>query len=231
MYLQRWHGWCHVKLLPSGRVLCTPCNPAPCHFMQSHIRQVLVCLAVTCQLHFWQSDWDLLHATAVTQGWNGYWNKSQHIKLTLPREENSPTVPAGIWTQDLSVTNLALPTTLSLLRSMSDCLHVWTCVLWFRHSLHLGQTQCGPGQSTDWFSLFDWLGEWLIDWLIGSLMGFWWLILIGWSVGWLVCFHSLIDCWSWLICCRLILIGWLINRLTGCLVDISVNWLTGWLIN
>ena len=24
------HGWCHVKLLPSRRVLCTPCNHAPC---------------------------------------------------------------------------------------------------------------------------------------------------------------------------------------------------------
>ena len=34
VYLQRWHGWCHVKLLPSRRVLCTPYNYAPCHFMQ-----------------------------------------------------------------------------------------------------------------------------------------------------------------------------------------------------
>ena len=24
VYLQRWHGWCHMKLLPSRRVLCTP---------------------------------------------------------------------------------------------------------------------------------------------------------------------------------------------------------------
>ena len=29
------HGWCHVKLLPSLRVLCTPYNHAPCHLMQS----------------------------------------------------------------------------------------------------------------------------------------------------------------------------------------------------
>ena len=27
--LQRWHGWCHVKLLPSHCFLCTPCNHAP----------------------------------------------------------------------------------------------------------------------------------------------------------------------------------------------------------
>ena len=48
VYLQRWHGWCHMKLLPSRRVLCTPYNHAPCHFMQSHIRKVYACLAVTC---------------------------------------------------------------------------------------------------------------------------------------------------------------------------------------
>ena len=29
------YGWCHMKLLPSRRVLCTPYNHAPlCHFMQ-----------------------------------------------------------------------------------------------------------------------------------------------------------------------------------------------------
>ena len=56
---------------------------APCHFMQSHIRKVYACLAVTCHLHFWQNDRDLLRATAVTRGWNGYRNKSQHRKSTL----------------------------------------------------------------------------------------------------------------------------------------------------
>ena len=33
--------------------------------MQSHVRKVHACLAVTCHLHFWQNDRDLLHATAV----------------------------------------------------------------------------------------------------------------------------------------------------------------------
>ena len=33
---------------------------------------VYVCLAVTRHLHFWQNDRDLLRATAVTRGWNGY---------------------------------------------------------------------------------------------------------------------------------------------------------------
>ena len=50
----------------SAQVLCTPYNHAPCHFMQSHIRKVYACLAVTCHLHFWQNDRDLLRATAVT---------------------------------------------------------------------------------------------------------------------------------------------------------------------
>ena len=64
-----------MKQLPSGRVLCTPYNHAPCHFTQSHIRKVHACLAVTCHLHFWQNNRDLLPATAVTRGWNGYRNK------------------------------------------------------------------------------------------------------------------------------------------------------------
>ena len=37
--------------------------------------KVYACLAVTCHLHFWQNDRDLLRATAVTRGWNGYRNK------------------------------------------------------------------------------------------------------------------------------------------------------------
>ena len=81
VYLQRWHGRCHVKLLLSQHVLCTSYNHAPCYFMQSHILKVHTCFAVTCHLHFWQNDWNLLCATVVTQGWNKYQNKSQHRKL------------------------------------------------------------------------------------------------------------------------------------------------------
>ena len=36
-----------------------------CHFIQSHIRRVRACLAVTYYLHFWQNDRDLLHAAEV----------------------------------------------------------------------------------------------------------------------------------------------------------------------
>ena len=73
----------HETAAISAQVLCTPYNHAPCHFMQSHIRKVYTCLAVTCHLHFWQNDRDLLRAAAVTRGWNGNRNKSQHRKSTL----------------------------------------------------------------------------------------------------------------------------------------------------
>ena len=52
-------------------------------------------LTVTCHLHFWQHDWDLLCATAVTWGWNGYRNKELAQKVD-PGEENSHAAPAGI---------------------------------------------------------------------------------------------------------------------------------------
>ena len=76
----------HETAAVSVQVLCTPYNYAPCHFMQSHIRKVYACLAVTCHLHFWQNDRDLLRATVVTRGWNGYRNKSQHRKSTLEKK-------------------------------------------------------------------------------------------------------------------------------------------------
>ena len=68
------------------QVLCTPYNHALCHFMQSHIRKVYACLAVTCHLHLWQNDRDLLRATEVTRGWNGYRNKGQHRKSTMEKK-------------------------------------------------------------------------------------------------------------------------------------------------
>ena len=90
-----------MKLLSSWCVLCTPYNHAPCHFMQSHIHKVHVCLAVTCHLHFWQNDRGLLRATAVMQGWNGYRNKSQHRKSTLEKKILLPLLlwfePATVW--------------------------------------------------------------------------------------------------------------------------------------
>ena len=91
VYLQRWHGWCHMK---SSRLGASPVYTIqPSHFMQSHIRKVYACLAVTCHLHFLQNDRDLLRATAVTRGWNGYQNKSQHRKSTLEKKILPPLQP------------------------------------------------------------------------------------------------------------------------------------------
>ena len=74
--------------------------------MQSHIRKEYACLAVTCHRHFWQIDRDLLRATAVTRGWNGY--RYESAQKVDSGEENSPAVPAGIQTRDLSITSPAL---------------------------------------------------------------------------------------------------------------------------
>ena len=127
MHLQRWHGWCYVQLLPSRLVLCTPYNHAPFHFMQSHVRKVHAYLAVTCHLHFWQNDRDLLHAIAVTRWWSGYRNKRQYRKFTLemkilPRPFNHE---SGVLTTELSLTTRIQ--TLSV--SVSVCLSLLYMVL------------------------------------------------------------------------------------------------------
>ena len=88
----------HETAAVSAQVLCTLYSHAPCHFMQSHIRKVYVCLAVTCHLHFWQHDRDLLRAAA----------KEESAQKIDPGEENSPAAPTGIRTRDLSITSPAL---------------------------------------------------------------------------------------------------------------------------
>ena len=86
VYLRRWHGMVpHETAAVSAQVLCTSYNHAPCHFMQSHICKVHVCLAVTCHLHFWQNDRDLLRATVVTQGGGMDTKSAQKVD---PQEEN-----------------------------------------------------------------------------------------------------------------------------------------------
>ena len=99
VYLQRWHETAAV----SAQVLCTSYDHAPCHFMQSHVLKVCACLAVTCHLHFWQNDRDLLCATAVTQ--------DTEIRVSTeswPWRRKSPAAPAGIRTRDLSITSPVL---------------------------------------------------------------------------------------------------------------------------
>ena len=71
----------HETAAALAQVLCILDNHAPCHFMQSHIRMVYACLAVTCHLHFWQNDRALLRVTVVTRGWNSVaWESLEETK-------------------------------------------------------------------------------------------------------------------------------------------------------
>ena len=101
-----------MKLLRSRRVLCAPYNHAP-----SHVRKVHTCLGVTCHLmYFWQNDRDVLRATAVTRGWNGYRNKSQHRKSTLEKKILPPLL------QGFEPATFQSRVRLSYPRSRSSCL-------------------------------------------------------------------------------------------------------------
>ena len=64
------------------------------------------CLTVTCHLHFWQNDRDLLRATAVTR--EGTDTEIRSAQIVDHGEENSPAAPAGIRTRDLSIMSPAL---------------------------------------------------------------------------------------------------------------------------
>ena len=105
--------------------LRTPYNHAPCHFMQSHIHKVYACLAVTCHLHLWQNNRGLLRATAVTRGWNGYRNKSQHRKLTLEKKILPPLQqgfePMTFWSWVRCSNHWAIP-------ALMTCRHFWQCL-------------------------------------------------------------------------------------------------------
>ena len=91
------HGrWCHVKLLPSRRAFCVggnTYNHASRCYSKPHTYNECM-FSLTCHLHVWQNDRDLLRA-AVRQGWNGYRNKSQHRKLT-PEKNILPPLQPGI---------------------------------------------------------------------------------------------------------------------------------------
>ena len=102
------HGWCHVKLLPYRPTFCvhhTRYNHAlvySVYYIRGEIRRMHVSLAVTGHLHFWLFCPGSSRATAVTRGWNGYRNKSQHRGLTL--EKNIlPAAPAMARTRDFSI--------------------------------------------------------------------------------------------------------------------------------
>ena len=118
----------HETAAVSAQDLCTPYNHAPCHFMQNHMRKVYACLAVTCHLHFWQNDPGLLRASAVTQGWNGYQNKSQHRKLTMEKKILPPLLqgfePATFWSWVRCSNHWAIPPPLYTSPIVSQSCHV-----------------------------------------------------------------------------------------------------------
>ena len=91
-----------MKLLPSRHRLCrhqtTIRQFIVSFYSKPHIKGPL-CLAVTCHIHFWQNDWDLLHATAVTEGWNRCRNKGPYT-FTFFQNVHSPYQPPtpALWT-------------------------------------------------------------------------------------------------------------------------------------
>ena len=60
----------------SAHALCTPYNSLQ-FYSKPHAHGACACLAVTCHLHFWQNNQDLVLATAVTWGWNDYRNNPE----------------------------------------------------------------------------------------------------------------------------------------------------------
>ena len=85
-----------------------PCTSLQCHFIQSNVHRVHVCLAVMCHLHFWQNDQALLCATSVTPGgtdtkqlrvstesWPWRRKSSHQDSIPWPFDPKSGTPPLG----------------------------------------------------------------------------------------------------------------------------------------
>ena len=140
------------------------CTSLRCHFIWSHNCRMHVCLAVTCQLHFWQNDWDLLCATAETWGWNGYQTKSQHKKLTLknilppllPRHKskNFQSLVHHSTTEPFLIPIIVTHEYKLLYHQLYHDVHQWyrlvISVMWIIHLLLLTTTLCytAPYQAT-----------------------------------------------------------------------------------
>ena len=144
-------------------VLCTPTQPCIIshHFMQSDIRRVHVCLAVTCHLHFWQNDWDFFCASVVTWVWHIYQNKSQHRKLTLEKKkkENSPQLllglePTTFWSQVQRSNYWAIP-----IPQLYWSLYAFSRLLWSSCMLSLLPTPVHQCYQLSWLSQST-LGMW-----------------------------------------------------------------------
>ena len=157
----------HMKLLLSQHkfwVHYTLCTSLRCYFIWNHNCRMHVCLAVTCQLHFWQNDWDLLCATAVAWGWNRYQNKSQHKTLTL-KNIFPPLLPGHksnnfqSWVHHSTTEPFLIPIIVTheyklLYHQLYHDVHQWyrlvISVMWILHLLLLTTTLCyaAPYQAT-----------------------------------------------------------------------------------
>ena len=112
---------------------------AEARFNKIHIRKVYACLAVTCHLHFWQNDLGLLRATAVTRGWNGYRNKSQHRKSTLEKKILPPFQqgfePATFQSRVRCSNHWAIPA--PFITCVSTGIYIWFALSYWRGRSHL----------------------------------------------------------------------------------------------
>ena len=61
--------WNRCRLGASPGYTLQQCNSLQCHSIRSHIRRMHMGLAVTCQLHFWENDRDLLCVTMYHGDW------------------------------------------------------------------------------------------------------------------------------------------------------------------
>ena len=96
-----------------------------------------MCLAVTCHLHLWQNDRDLLGATAVIRGCNGFRYPGverigQHKKLTLEKKILPPLLrgsnpgPFDHESDALTTELFPLPSLMLMLKFVSRVL-LWQC--------------------------------------------------------------------------------------------------------
>ena len=113
-----------------------PCTCLQFHFIQSHIRRMHECFTVTCHLHFWQNDWDLVHA-ATTHNTHA----STHMH---PHNTHKP------WWLPTGVTHTQRNTHKS--RWPPTCVEFWT-EPHRRHMCAVGCPPCEPvGGAVNWSS-------------------------------------------------------------------------------
>ena len=83
VYLQRWHGWCHMKLLPPRREFCVH------HSTMHHITSCKATYVRYMRVQLQPAPCTFGRMTGVFYvllRWTGCRNKSQHRKFTLEKK-------------------------------------------------------------------------------------------------------------------------------------------------